>query len=118
MIIYFSIVLGMVLLVELFKVFLAGKIKKFLTDKIMHTVNYVTGSALVLFGIILIYFYYVVFNDKEFKKWALLFSPMLVFYIIISIRISFDTVSFMTILTNPILATIIDLPIPLIDLIK
>lgn len=55
MIIYFSIVLGMVLLVELFKVFLAGKIKKFLTDKIMHAVNYVTGSALVLFGIILIY---------------------------------------------------------------
>lgn len=55
MIIYFSIVLGLVLLVELFKVFLAGKIKKFLTDKIMHTVNYVTGSALVLFGIILIY---------------------------------------------------------------
>ena len=71
-----------------------------------------------LFGMALIYFYYVVFNDKEFKKWALFVSPLLFFYIIVSIRISFDTISFMTVLTNPILATIIDLPIPLIDLIK
>jgi hypothetical protein len=71
-----------------------------------------------LFGMALIYFYYVVFNDKEFKKWALFTSPLLFFYIIVSIRISFDTISLMTVLTNPILATIIDLPIPLIDLIK
>lgn len=55
MIIYFSFVLALVLLVELFKVFLAGKIKKFLTEKIMHTVNYVTGGALMVFGVILIY---------------------------------------------------------------
>lgn len=55
MIIYFSVVLGLVLLVELFKVFLAGKIKKFLTDKIMHTVNYITGTLLIVFGIVLIY---------------------------------------------------------------
>ena len=55
MIIYFSIVLGLVLLVELFKVFLAGKIKKFLTDKIMSTINHATGAALILFGIVLIY---------------------------------------------------------------
>lgn len=55
MIIYFSFVLALVLFVELFKVFLAGKIKKFLTEKIMHTVNYVTGGALMVFGVILIY---------------------------------------------------------------
>lgn len=55
MIIYFSVVLGLVLLVELFKVFLAGKIKKFLTDKIMHTINYITGTLLIVFGIVLIY---------------------------------------------------------------
>ena len=55
MIVYFSIVLGLVLLVELFKVFLAGKIKKFLTDKIMSTINHVTGAALIVFGIVLIY---------------------------------------------------------------
>lgn len=55
MIIYFSVVLGLVLLVELFKVFLAGKIKKFLTDKIMHIVNYITGTLLIIFGMVLIY---------------------------------------------------------------
>ncbi len=58
MIVYFSVVLGLVLLVELFKVFLAGKIKHFLTDKIMHIVNYVTGSLLVIFGLVLIYNHY------------------------------------------------------------
>lgn len=55
MIVYFSLVLGLTLTVELFKVFLAGKIKKFLTDKIMHTVNIITGSLLVIFGLVLIY---------------------------------------------------------------
>ena len=58
MIVYFSVVLGLVLLVELFKVFLSGKIKHFLTDKIMHIVNYVTGSLLVIFGLVLIYNHY------------------------------------------------------------
>ena len=71
-----------------------------------------------LFGMALIYFYYVVFNDTAFKKWALVVSPILLFYIVVSIRISIDTVSLMTILTNPILATIVDLPVPLIDIIK
>ena len=71
-----------------------------------------------LFATALLYFYYVIYDNKEYKKWALFFSPLLFFFIIISIRMSFDTVSLMTVLTNPILATIIDLPIPLIDLIK
>ncbi len=55
MIIYFSIVLGLVFTVELFKVFLAGKIKKFFTDRIMYIVNYVTGTLLIIFGVGLIY---------------------------------------------------------------
>lgn len=58
MIIYFSILCGLVLLVELFKISLAEKIKRFLTEKIMHTVNYGTGAGLVIFGIILIYNHY------------------------------------------------------------
>jgi threonine/homoserine/homoserine lactone efflux protein len=58
MILFFSIVLGAVLLVELFKVKLAGKIKNYLTDKIMTIVNYITGSALIIFGLILIYNHY------------------------------------------------------------
>jgi len=58
MIVFFSIVLAAVLLVELFKVKLAGKIKNYLTDKIMMVVNYITGSALMIFGLILIYNHY------------------------------------------------------------
>lgn len=55
MIIYFSIVLGLVYTVELFKVFLAGKIKKFLTDRTMHLINIITGTLLIIFGVVLIY---------------------------------------------------------------
>ena len=58
MILFFSIVLGAVLFVELFKVKLAGKIKNYLTDKIMTIVNYITGTALIIFGLILIYNHY------------------------------------------------------------
>ncbi len=58
MIIFFSIVLGAVLLVELFKVKLAGKIKAYLTNRIMTIINYVTGSALIIFGLLLIYNHY------------------------------------------------------------
>ena len=58
MIAFFSIILGAVLAVELFKVKLAGKIKHYLTPKIMTTVNYITGSALIIFGLILIYNHY------------------------------------------------------------
>jgi threonine/homoserine/homoserine lactone efflux protein len=55
MIIYFSILLGLTLLVEIFKVSLAEKLKRVLTKKIMQTVNYGTGIGLMVFGIILIY---------------------------------------------------------------
>jgi threonine/homoserine/homoserine lactone efflux protein len=55
MIVFFSIVLGCTLVVELTKVYLAGKIKHFLTDRLMTIVNYITGSALVIFGSVLIY---------------------------------------------------------------
>lgn len=58
MIIYFSIVLGSVFTVELFKIFLAGKIKKFLTDQTMHIINITTGTLLIIFGVVLIYNHY------------------------------------------------------------
>ncbi len=58
MLVFFSMVLGAVLFVELFKVKLAGKIKNYLTNKIMTIVNYITGSALIVFGLILIYNHY------------------------------------------------------------
>jgi threonine/homoserine/homoserine lactone efflux protein len=58
MVIFFSIVLGAALLVELAKVSLANKIKHYLTEKIMSTVNHLTGIALIIFGMILIYNHY------------------------------------------------------------
>ncbi len=58
MLIFFFIVLAAVLSVELFKVKLSGKIKHYLTDKVMNIVNYITGTALIIFGVILIYTHY------------------------------------------------------------
>jgi threonine/homoserine/homoserine lactone efflux protein len=58
MILFFSIVLSTVLAVELFKVKLAGKIKNYLTNKVMTIINYATGVALIIFGLILIYNHY------------------------------------------------------------
>jgi threonine/homoserine/homoserine lactone efflux protein len=55
MIIFFSIVLACTLAVELTKVHLAGKIKRYLTERLMRIVNYTTGSALIIFGLVLIY---------------------------------------------------------------
>jgi len=58
MLIFFSLVLGVVLLVELAKVSLAGKIKHILTERLMTLINYVTGAALIVFGVFLIYNHY------------------------------------------------------------
>lgn len=55
MIIYFSITLGLVLLVELGKVSAANRLKRILNPKIMYIVNIITGSLLVIFGLVLIY---------------------------------------------------------------
>ncbi len=71
-----------------------------------------------LFGMAVLFFYFVVYPDKRYIKWATLFSPLLVFFIIVSIRTSFDTITLLTVFGNPILAVIFDTPIPLIDLIK
>lgn len=57
-IIYFSIINGVVLLVELFKIYLGNKIKTILNPKIIHTVNFLTGITLIIFGVYLIYNYY------------------------------------------------------------
>jgi len=55
MVIYFSITLGLMLLVELGKVSVAGKLKQILTPKTMYVVNIITGGLLVIFGLVLIY---------------------------------------------------------------
>lgn len=58
MILYFSITLALVLLVELAKVSAANRLKQFLTPRIMYLVNSITGMLLVIFGVVLIYNHY------------------------------------------------------------
>ena len=54
---FFLVVLSITFAVELSKVFLAGKIKHLLTDKMMQRVNIITGIALIIFGVYLIFKY-------------------------------------------------------------
>ncbi len=58
MFLYFAITLGIVWATELLKAHLAGKIKKYLTPKIMRLINITTGVLLILFGMVLIYTHY------------------------------------------------------------
>jgi threonine/homoserine/homoserine lactone efflux protein len=55
MVVYFSITLGLVLLVELAKISAAGKLKKVLTRKTMRVINFITGALLIVSGLVLIY---------------------------------------------------------------
>jgi threonine/homoserine/homoserine lactone efflux protein len=58
MIIYFSITLGLVLLVELAKVSAANRLKQILTPGTMYKVNIITGGLLIIFGLVLTYNHY------------------------------------------------------------
>lgn len=58
MVLYFSITLALVLLVELAKVSAAGKLKQVLTQRTMYVVNIITGGLLVIFGLVLVYTHY------------------------------------------------------------
>ncbi|MDI1354044.1 MAG: LysE family transporter [bacterium] len=58
MVVYFSITLGLVLLVELAKVSASEKLNRVLTPRIMYVINVITGGLLVIFGLVLIYNYY------------------------------------------------------------
>jgi hypothetical protein len=71
-----------------------------------------------LFGVALLVYYYIRFDNILYKNYLKLLAPLLYFFILVNIRISFDTISFMTIFSNPILSAIVDLPIPLINLLK
>jgi threonine/homoserine/homoserine lactone efflux protein len=58
MIVYFSVTLGLVLMVELGKVSASNSLKKVLTPRTMYIVNIITGGLLVIFGVVLIYNHY------------------------------------------------------------
>lgn len=58
MIAYFGITLGIVLFILFGMVSVAEKVKAFLTLKVMHTINLITGAMLIIFGLVLIYNHY------------------------------------------------------------
>jgi len=71
-----------------------------------------------LFALALIFLFYMIFESRNYHRYLTLTAPLLVFFIIISVRVSFETVTFVTILANPLIASFIDVPIPLISLLK
>lgn len=71
-----------------------------------------------LFGVAVLVHQYFRNDDLLYRNWMKLLAPVFYFFIIVNIRISFDTISFMTIFSNPILSAFVDLPIPLINVFK
>jgi len=55
LVLFFSSALGVVFLSDIFKVFAASKLKRFLTDKFLITINKIAGIALFGFGVFLIF---------------------------------------------------------------
>lgn len=71
-----------------------------------------------LFAMALLFIFYFWYDNKFYKRYLGFLSPLLLFFIIVSIRISFETTTYVTILANPIIAAFIDVPVPLISLFK
>lgn len=71
-----------------------------------------------LFAMALLFLFYIWYDNITYKKRMKLVAPLLAFFIIVSLRMAFDTVTFGTIMTNPIIAAFVDVQIPLIDLLK
>lgn len=71
-----------------------------------------------LFSLAFIFIYMLENKYSKTSRLLTMLTPLLVFYIIVSIRTSFNTITLGTVMTNPIIAIFAELPIPLIDLIK
>jgi hypothetical protein len=71
-----------------------------------------------LFGVAVLVYYYARFDNLLYRNCLKLLTPLLYFFILVNLRISFDTISVMSVFSNPILAALVDWPIPLINLIK
>jgi len=71
-----------------------------------------------LFALALLFLFYLWSDNFYYKRYLKLLSPVLLFYIIVSIRIAFETTTFLTVLANPFIVMVVDLPVPLISLLK
>ncbi len=71
-----------------------------------------------MFGMAVIIIVWAQHNYPTYRKWVTISSPLIFFFVFISARISLETLTFTTVLTNPLIAMFVDLPFPLINLIK
>ena len=71
-----------------------------------------------LFALAVIIIYYSDYVFELFGKWLAYLTPVFIFFIIVSLRMLLDNISVMAVFANPIVVSFIDLPIPLINLIK
>lgn len=71
-----------------------------------------------IFAMATLFLFYVWYDNRYYRKYLSFLSPLLIFFIVVSIRISFETMTFITVLANPIIAVFVDLPVPLISLLK
>jgi len=71
-----------------------------------------------LFAIALLFLFYIQYNNKFFNTWLYLLRPFLVFFLVISLRLSLDNTTVMTIFTNPLIVAFVDFPKPLLEFFK
>ena len=71
-----------------------------------------------LFGLGVVFLFYIKYNNKLFDQWLGYLQPVLVFFLVTSIRVSLDNTTVMTVFANPIIAGFVDLPIPLLNLFQ
>ncbi|MBS7786436.1 EpsG family protein [Flavobacterium sp. CYK-55] len=71
-----------------------------------------------MFGLAMIIYFWTQYDFANYRKWFKIASPLMIFFVFISMRVSLETLTFTTVLTNPVLVFFVDLPFPLINLIK
>ncbi len=71
-----------------------------------------------MFGMATIILVWTQYNFPTYRKWAFISAPLMIFFVFISLRITFETVTFVTLLANPLIAAFVDVQIPLISLLK
>jgi hypothetical protein len=71
-----------------------------------------------LFSVTVVFYFYIYYNNKLFNKWFVISIPLVLFYIIISIRGSLDMTSVLSIFGNPIIVSLVDFSMPIIKLFQ
>lgn len=79
--------------------------------------RFITVSYIFFLAVIFFYIQYT-YTNAMVKNILWTSSPFLLLFAVVSIRFSFDSIGIATIFGNPVLATILDINIPMINLIK